>query len=626
MSWILTRQNARKFLIIETITQRADLKSAGSGQDIPMKTNRSIQFDKKTSLPKLAKSFFHLYHQVLGLANQGLLRPRFQHELSKLIIEFSACDEVELWLKEHDKHFRYRVIRQPKASPVFEIIPCSQNRKREIIISPSDDPDLFRLCRDILLGQVDPSQPGIMKGGTYCLGTAKKTFLLLKGDKEFYHHGSNSRVFYPSVALIPLQSDNQNNGLLQLKSMRKNFFPVDEIECYENLGQTLGIALAHRDGQVDLRERVKELTCLYGIARLATQSNLSLKEILQGIVEVLPPAWLYPEIAHARILVDGDSFSTSGFQEGKAQQQADILIGGEYRGSVEVTYAEEKPELDEGPFLKEERNLINAAAREVAIIVKRREIEDDQFRLRNHLIRSEKMAALGQLSAGIAHEIRTPLTSIKIFIQSLEKDLDLDENQKEDFRIIKKEIDRINENIIRFLNFARPEEPLFQRLNLNELIKDTLSLLAAKIKTSSVILDISLLGGDLPVKGDPKQLSQVFLNLFLNAIDAMSQGGRLTIRSLVKTISDTHEDFLQIFVEDTGCGIPEKDRPYLFDPFFTTREAGTGLGLSIVYSIIQKHNGQIEVESEIGRGSSFIVSLPIPKEDKWKESSSSMTT
>jgi signal transduction histidine kinase len=264
-------------------------------------------------------------------------------------------------------------------------------------------------------------------------------------------------------------------------------------------------------------------------------------------------------------------------------------------------------------------------AREVGIIIKRREAEDEQLKLREQLVRSEKMAALGQLSAGIAHEIRTPLTSIKIFIQSLEKEIELDENQKEDFRIIKKEIDRINENVIRFLNFARPEEPFFQRLNIHELIKETLNLLAAKMKASSVDLEISLLDVCPPVEGDPKQLGQVFLNLFLNAIEAMPRGGVLTARSALKTVPESHEEFLQIFIEDTGCGIPEKDRLYLFDPFFTTKDAGTGLGLSIVYSIVQKHNGQIEVESQMGKGSRFIISLPASKEKTWKESSSSMT-
>jgi signal transduction histidine kinase len=263
---------------------------------------------------------------------------------------------------------------------------------------------------------------------------------------------------------------------------------------------------------------------------------------------------------------------------------------------------------------------IKASDRELAIAYQTLKQRQEQ------LVRSEKMAALGQLSAGIAHEIRTPLTSIKIFIQSLEKEIDLDENRSQDFRIIKKEIDRISENITRFLHFARPEEPQFQQVDVNALLADTLNLLVAKIKSTDIRLEASFPEDLPPVEGDPKQLSQVFLNLVLNAVEAMSTGGTLRIRSSLEMNPDIQEKIIHLVFQDTGCGISEKDRPYLFDPFFTTKEKGTGLGLSIVYSIVQRHNGWIDVESEPGKGSSFIVSLPVWKEKTWKESLSSTMT
>ncbi len=242
------------------------------------------------------------------------------------------------------------------------------------------------------------------------------------------------------------------------------------------------------------------------------------------------------------------------------------------------------------------------------------------------LIRSEKMAALGQLSAGVAHEIRNPLTSIKIFIQTLEKEIDLDESQREDFRIIKKEIDRLNEIVVRFLHFARPEDPQFQPVNINGLMTDTLNLLLGRIKGHGIRLEVSLSPDLPPVQGDPKQLDQVFLNLLLNAVEAMPGGGILTIQSSVRAVPETEGKVLRIVIRDTGPGIRDQDRPYLFDPFFTTKDGGTGMGLSIAYSIVQKHNGQIEVESKEGRGASFIVSLPLSQEEPWKKSSSSTTT
>ncbi len=174
-----------------------------------------------------------------------------------------------------------------------------------------------------------------------------------------------------------------------------------------------------------------------------------------------------------------------------------------------------------------------------------------------------------------------------------------------------KEIDRINENITRFLNFARPDEPQFEPVHLDLLVGEAVNLLAAKLKAGNIRLDLSLSDGLPPLKGDPKQLTQVFLNLLLNAIEAMPEGGTLTVRGAVENHPESGQGFLRVLIRDTGLGIAEKDRDHLFDPFFTKKAGGTGIGLSIVYSIVQKHHGRIEVESELGRGSSFIVFLPI---------------
>ncbi len=204
-------------------------------------------------------------------------------------------------------------------------------------------------------------------------------------------------------------------------SRKQDYFSKDIIELYRGLTQILGIASVHRHIQVDLRERVKELTCLYGIAHLGVQPELSLEQVLQGIVELLPPAWLYPESTSAKIVLDGRVYSTPGFKEGLNQQRAEILISGEKRGVVEVTYQEEKPELDEGPFLKEERSLIDAVAKEVAIILKRRQDEEEKLRLEEQLRHADRLVTIGQLAAGVAHELNEPLGSILGFAQLAKK-------------------------------------------------------------------------------------------------------------------------------------------------------------------------------------------------------------
>lgn len=249
---------------------------------------------------------------------------------------------------------------------------------------------------------------------------------------------------------------------------------------------------------------------------------------------------------------------------------------------------------------------------------------ETKLALERSLRQSEKLAIVGRLASELAHEIRTPLTSIKIFFQSLEQEIGADDLRKQDFRIIMKEIDRIDENITRLLDFAKPEDPQFQPVNIYELLQETLNLLMAKIKNNNIHLNLCLSKSPPVMAGDPKQLRQIFLNLLINAIEAMPRGGVLTIHSNIKSEEKDGGNFLQITIRDTGQGISEENIPHIFDPFFTTKEGGTGLGLSIVSSLVQKHEGKIVVESTLGGGTSFILSLPLRKEASWEESSSQM--
>lgn len=376
--------------------------------------NRSKQIPKNATFRNLAESFQTLSHQILQYANQGVLRPHFQREVSKMIMDFSGCDEVELWLRDHDKYFRCKTEQGPEPPLSFEIAPCQQNENGEMVPFSEDDPNLFYLCRDMILGRTDLSQPGFTKNGSFWTGDTKKLLPFTSRSKRKSYNVGDGCL---SLGVIPLLVNHQNIGLLQLKSQCTNFFAENEIVLYEDLAQILGIAFMHRHVQVDLRERVKELTCLYGIARLAAQIDKSMEEILKDIAEVLPSAWLYPEIACARIVLDEQSYSTSPFGKGKHQQRSGITVKGEMRGWVEVIYEEERPDLDEGAFLREERNLLDAVAREVGIIIMRREAEQEKLKLENQLRHADRLATIGQLASGVAHELNKPLGNILGFAQ-----------------------------------------------------------------------------------------------------------------------------------------------------------------------------------------------------------------
>ncbi len=222
------------------------------------------------------------------------------------------------------------------------------------------------------------------------------------------------------------------------------------------------------------------------------------------------------------------------------------------------------------------------------------------------LIRSEKLASLGQLAAGIAHEIRNPLTSINILIHSLTENPSFGNSHKEDFRVIEEEIHRINEILDRFLRFAKPAAPLLERTDVASIFEETLHLIRPQIEKRSVVLQKEFQALPL-ILMDREQIKQVALNLLLNAVQAMPRGGTLTLRG------QNSEDgqWIRVSIQDSGMGIPGEDMDKLFDPFFSTKEGGVGLGLSIAHRIIDQHRGKIEVESTPGVGTLFTVWLPI---------------
>jgi signal transduction histidine kinase/putative methionine-R-sulfoxide reductase with GAF domain len=221
------------------------------------------------------------------------------------------------------------------------------------------------------------------------------------------------------------------------------------------------------------------------------------------------------------------------------------------------------------------------------------------------LIRSEKLAALGQLAAGIAHEIRNPLTSINILIHSLRENLPSHDAQGEDLRVIEEEIDRINDIIDQFLRFAKPASPLLEKAEIIPIFEETLQLLKPQIERRSISVQREFRSLP-PVTIDQEQMKQAVLNLLLNAIQAMPEGGRLRV---IGMMPDDHH-WIRFSIQDSGIGIPPEHMGRLFDPFFTTKEGGIGLGLSIAHRIIDQHHGKIEVESTPGKGTAFTIWLP----------------
>ena len=240
-------------------------------------------------------------------------------------------------------------------------------------------------------------------------------------------------------------------------------------------------------------------------------------------------------------------------------------------------------------------------------------LKDRDERLKEHteqqIMKLERLATLGQLAGGVAHEINNPLGTISIYAQMAIDELGKDNDScKENLQVVMKQTNRAGKIVKDLLEFARQFEPEMRMVNINDVLGKAIAMTTHPAKLQDVRLTTRLTQGLPSINGDSDKLQQVFVNIIVNALQAMTKGGELT----VATRLTEDNEFVEIEISDTGCGIPEEHLDKLFDPFFTTKEIGegTGLGLSVSLGIVQRHNGSVDVRSKVGQGSTFIVRLP----------------
>lgn len=240
--------------------------------------------------------------------------------------------------------------------------------------------------------------------------------------------------------------------------------------------------------------------------------------------------------------------------------------------------------------------------------------QSELSRSQETLMQTEKLALVGKLAAGVAHSIRNPLTSVKMRLFSLERTLALNPTQKEDLQVISEEIRHIDTIVRHFLEFSRPPKLKMQRVSLSEVVDRALTLLGQRLESYGVKVQLQRQGRLPETLGDPEQLQEVLVNLILNACEAMSSGGVLTIRETRGQAASVGPVVL-VSVSDTGPGIPASIQNKVFQPFFSTKEEGTGLGLSLASRIVKEHGGWISLHSREGAGATFIITLPLKDED-----------
>ena len=361
--------------------------------------------------------------------------------------------------------------------------------------------------------------------------------------------------------------------------------------------------------EFELRERVKELACLYAISELSQMDNLSMDRLMGQILALIPPAWQFPEQAAARIVVDHHHFVAPNFRETQHKLSEKITLHKKQRGVVEVVYLNGMPEADEGPFLKEERKLLKAIAGKLALVLERKEAQEEKERLSLQIRHADRLATIGELTAGIAHEINEPLANILGFAQLASKNEELPGQARHDLDKIIKAALTAREIIKKLMYFSHQMPQRFSEVDLNGAVRETLQFLESRFSKEKIAIHFHLTEGIPPIYADSVQLNQVIVNLVLNAIQAMPNGGDL------KIYTGQNAENVMLAIEDSGIGIPESIRSEIFKPFFTTKEPGkgTGLGLSVLHGIITSHEAEIRVESEEGKGARFEIKFPIKK-------------
>lgn len=353
----------------------------------------------------------------------------------------------------------------------------------------------------------------------------------------------------------------------------------------------------------NLIERVKELSCLYEISSLfQSQDHQDPQIILEKITHVLKKAWRHPNTAYVEINALKHHLKTDEIPVNTVHQSCDISLFKKRAGEIKVHYP--IPQFQTSDFLEEEQKLLNKVAHEVSIFLEKIEQQKKEEWLQRSAQRNDRLAILGEITAGIAHELNTPLGNMLGFAEFIEEKTTDPSIKRDSKKIIDAAI--FSREVVKKLMFFACEMPQNrEHINIKPVVEQALSLLGQNFKKAEVSVKL-IAKEDIEAQIDSIQLTQVLFNLLINAIYASPPNSKITC-SLTQD-----EKNIYITIADQGKGIPDKYAKKVFDPFFTTKPVGegSGLGLSVVHGIIKSHKGSITFSKNKPKGTVFKISIP----------------
>ncbi|HET8860749.1 HAMP domain-containing sensor histidine kinase [Marivirga sp.] len=353
-----------------------------------------------------------------------------------------------------------------------------------------------------------------------------------------------------------------------------------------------------------LNERIKELSCLYELSNISANINLNLEDKLQAIVQSLPEAWRHPQHVIAELNLDSKFFFSDHLPQKHVSQKYILKIDDVDRGYIAIHY--DANLYNESVFLPEEVTLIKTLAQEINKIIALSEQKEREEMLQKKFEHSDRLVILGELTAGIAHELNTPLGNILGYAQLIQEHNADHQIAQDTEKIINSAIH--SREIVKKLMFFSCEMPQqMQKVSINSLIIEALNLLKFTSKNAGVEIIFTEGSHDIMAKVDPVQFTQVIFNLLINAIHSSSAGQSIFV------FIENNTSYFSLTIKDEGHGIKDSLKDKIFEPFFTTKPTGegSGLGLSVVHGIVKSHGGEISFVSKENTGTSFEVTFPL---------------
>ena len=356
--------------------------------------------------------------------------------------------------------------------------------------------------------------------------------------------------------------------------------------------------------EVKLKERVKELTCLYEVTSIIVNSDYEqLRNSLEAILYCIKRGWQFDDDTEAHLITNGYEVETDDYDLDRVILTSEIKIFNKMDGRITVGYPKDKYNQDD--FLKEEQTLLDNISLAVGNLLERKQIRDSEAATRRQMERTDRLHILGEITAGIAHELNTPLANILGFAELLKEKVSKEENVRDLEKIMDNAI--FSREIVKKLMFFACEMP--QEMNffdLKPIIENVLKLLGPSLREKKIKLTKSFSNDSMQLKADTVQLTQVMFNLIMNATYYSPIGGNINV-----DVTDKAKR-IRICISDEGQGIEAENEDKIFEPFFTTKPIGdgSGLGLSVVHGIISSHKGTISHKPNVPKGTIFTVDFP----------------